>query len=138
MITRHSTLYEKGRKVFPRVRVSAGKVVLLDLEYEWDGMPGVVPSLSMDLSSDLACEKVYMAAVYQNAEGERRVVLDSAVIDSSVGPAERMGQSADSVMEAGGWKRLFMIFQVVVPPAVMGLVEDENAVVQVFEADSRS
>jgi hypothetical protein len=137
MLTKHRVEISGSYDVIPKVRVAAGKVQLLEMEYVWDGVRGTVPEVVIDLASDLAHEKVHLAVVYQSATGERKVVVDSKPIDTSVPPLARVAESADALLEAQGWKRLFMIFQVFVPPGQTGLIDDSNAVAQVFEYVSR-
>lgn len=123
--------------VAPKVRVAAGKAHLLEMEYVWDGRRGTVPEVVMDLSSDIAHEKVHLAAVYQNGSGDRRVVVDAKAIDMSQPPLARVAESADALLESQGWSRLFLIFQVFVPPGQTGLIDDSNTTSQVFEYASR-
>lgn len=138
MIQRSASVFERGYNVVPHVRVSMGKVTMLEMAYEWEGVKGTVPELTLDLSTDPSHEKVFLASVYRNSAGERRVVTDSKVVDLSVAPMARVADSADAILGSEGWVRLFMIFQVCVPPGLMGIVEEENTLVQVFEFTSRS
>lgn len=137
MLTKHRTELSGVYDVSPKVRVGAGKVQLLEMEYFWDGKRGTVPELTIDLTSDLSHEKVHLAAVYQNAAGERRVVVDAKTIDLSSAPLARAADSADALLDSQGWSRLFLVFQAFVPPGLTGLVDDSNTSVQVFEYASR-
>lgn len=138
MQTRHVTTFSDGHSVVPRIRVALGKVQLLELEYVWEGVKGTIPELSMDLAADPLLEKVYLAAVYQNASGQRQVVIDSSTVDMTASAESRVNGSPDTVLASGGWNRLFTIFQVFVPPGMIGSAEDENTTAQVFEFNSRS
>ena len=137
MMTRHATVFPGGCNVVPYVRVAAGKAMLLELAYEWAGVKGTVPQVSVDLSADLKFEKVFIVGVYQNAVGERKVAVDSKVIDTSKSIPVQASESADAILEFQGWSRCFLIFQVFVPPGLTGVVEEENTVTHVFEHTSR-
>lgn len=133
MLTRHQTTFKHGHSVVPHVRVAAGKATLLEMAYEWDGVKGVIPLVALDLTADLADDKVYLVAVYRNSAGERRVVTDSRVVKP--GPAGE--SSADAILHAQGWERCFLVFQTFVPAGLTGPVEEENSMTQVFEHVSR-
>lgn len=135
MITRHSCSMEDGHNVVPHVRVAAGKVTMLEMSYEWKGVRGKVPQISMDLVADLSHEKTYLVAVYQNAAGERQVITDSITVRPGQAAVE---SSADFVLYSQGWERCFLAFQVFLPPGLIGPVEDENTTTQVFEFVPRS
>lgn len=134
MLTRHSTTHPAGHSVVPQVRVAAGRATLLEMEYEWLGVKGVVPRVDLDVTSDLAEEKVYLVGVYQDGQGGRRVATDSRVVRPGQAAAE---SSADAILESQGWTRCFLVFQVFVLPGVVGPVEDANCIIQVFEHTSR-
>lgn len=134
MLTRHQTTHPAGHNVVPQVRVAAGNVTLLEMEYEWSGVKGVVPRVDMDVTSDLAEEKVYLVGVYQDGQGARRVATDSRVVRPGQATAE---SSADSILESQGWHRCFLVFQAFIHPGVVGPVEDANCTIQVFEHLSR-
>jgi len=135
MMTRHSCSMKEGFSVVPYVRVAAGKATLLEMSYEWDGVKGTVPQIVVNLVSDSADQMVYLVGVYQNAAGERQVVTDARAVHPGQAAAE---SSADSAMASQGWDRCFVAFQTFVPPGLMGPVEEENSVTQVFEFTSRS
>jgi hypothetical protein len=126
---------EEGHNVVPHVRVAAGRVTMLEMEYEWKGVRGTVPQISMDLVADLSHEVVCLAAVYQNAAGDRQVVTDSRTVRPGQTAVE---SSADFILDSQGWERCFMAFQVFIPPGLTGPVEDENSFTQVFEFVPRS
>jgi hypothetical protein len=136
MITRHTVVHEGGYNVIPHVRVAAGKATLLALDYEWAGVRGKIPELSVDLLADLGLEKAHVVGVYEK-DGERKVVVDSRAIDMSQSAMARSGDSADAILGAQGWTRCFLLFQTFIPPGLTGVVEDENTTTQVFEHTSR-
>lgn len=134
MLTRHSTTHLSGHNVVPQVRVAAGRATLLEMEYEWLGVKGVIPRIDLDITSDLAEVKAYLVGVYQDGQGNRRVATDARIVRPGQTAVE---SSADAILESQGWNRCFLIFQLFVHPGVIGPVEDVNCVTQVFEHLSR-
>lgn len=112
MLRRHTVYHRDGvTDVAPNIYLQGTELVVDAFSYVWRDVPGSVPEIRMQLTSDPAKDQYFVAILYENdTTHERQVVTDTgeAVVPPTTTPI-------DEIMRSQGWSRCFMVAQACVP-----------------------